>query len=111
MSTSYIGGKVPRLIVRFGIYRDIIVLKKIPQQVGLDPASSYLKGEYHRHWTIETSMDYGIRKVLLCQQTIFLINLGIFHHISWNVGARKNLSYFWKISTNILENIFPKYLL
>ncbi len=41
-------------------------------------------------------MKYWLRRAILSQQIIFPINLGIFHHISWNVGPRKNLSYFWK---------------
>jgi hypothetical protein len=80
----------------FGIFRDILALKKISGQVGLDPTSYCMRVESHSHWTMETYMDTGIRRPVQCQLTIFLINLGIFHHISWNVGARKNLSYLWK---------------
>jgi hypothetical protein len=34
------------------------------------------------------------REGSLKQQTIHAINFGIFHHMSWNVEARKNLKYF-----------------
>jgi hypothetical protein len=98
MPTSYIGGKVPKLIVQ-DVFRNISrysCAKKKYHSRYVDPTSACLQGEYHSHWTIETSKDSRIRRVLLCQQTIFLINLGIFHRISWNVGAQKNLSYFWK---------------
>ncbi len=60
MPASYIGGKVPKLIVP-DVFRDISrysCAKKTPQKVGLDPATSCLGGEDHSHWTIETDMLY-----------------------------------------------------
>ncbi len=64
MPASYIGGKVPKLIV-WDVFRNnsrYSCAKKISERVGLDPASYYVEGECRYHWTIVTSMQYWIRR-------------------------------------------------
>jgi hypothetical protein len=59
MPASYIGGKVPKLIIQdvfLNISRYSCAKKKIPGWVSLDSASFYIVGEFHCHRTIETSM-------------------------------------------------------
>jgi hypothetical protein len=78
----------------FGILRCILVLKNFI--MGAVRSSLLLRGR-----RVASPLDY--KKMLLVDKkgkTHSADNLPdksrIFHHKSWNVGARKNSSYFWK---------------
>jgi hypothetical protein len=60
MPASYMGGKVPKLIVR-DVFQNILryyCAKKISLPEILDPASSCVGGQHLRHWTLEISTSY-----------------------------------------------------
>ncbi len=69
----------------FRIFRDILALKKISLWVGLDPASSSVGGEYHYHWTMDSSVNPKTRRAMVCPQDFFPINLGIYYEM-WELG-------------------------
>jgi hypothetical protein len=82
----------------FGIFRGLIAAKKynISGDEILCPSEWQASTFIIRHNTHLSSLE-GQEEARVDQQTIFLINLGIFHHISPNVGVRKKLKYFWDV--------------
>jgi hypothetical protein len=61
MPAKYIGGKVPKLIVRdvFWNISRCSSAKTILLQMGLDPAPSCVRGEYRCHWTIKLLINWN----------------------------------------------------
>jgi hypothetical protein len=98
MPWSSIGGKVPKLIVR-DVFRNIpryycakkknIIMGGIRNYALLNERRGLLPLDYRNLCAAEKEV------AKLYQQSIFPINLGIFHYISQIMVVRKNLKY-WK---------------
>ncbi len=95
MTCSYIEGNVPKLIVRD-------IFRNIPRFNCNEKKLHIIHGEsIHCHTapdatTLTNRLPMLKKGASVNQQTIFEMNLGIFHDISRNVEVRKNPKKFWK---------------